>query len=149
MPYVYTLELKFAKTSANINLTEYTTVITEAISEYNKTGESATNPKHIELNKIDNKFIWLHLTSTSELKVAGKALRFFSQLIINKAPILADNLTTSGQLFRINQIGLPIAKGEDPNIQLQAKEVDDACLIKALVDYISKKRDPNTSTYIK
>ena len=149
MSYIYSLELKLAKTSDCIHLGDFQTAINEAIIQYNDAGKKSANPKNIELVNIENNLILLHLTSASELRFVGKALRYFSQLIIQKVPILTQNLTTSGQLFRINQIGLPIAEDEDPNVQLQAREVDDACLIKALIDYISKKRDTNTAIYIK
>ena len=149
MSYIYSLELKLARTAEQIRLNEFENTIRQATSDYNDAGKKSVNPKSIELIKIENSLILLHLTSASELRVVGKALRYFSQLLVKKIPILLENLTSSGQLFRVNQIGLPIAENEDPHVQLQAREVDDACLIKALIDYISKQRDPNTATYIK
>ena len=146
---VYTTELKLAKTRSNIKLEDYKAQIEEAACMYNKAGEAAVNKKSMELLEIKSSSILLRLRSETQLNAVGKALRFFSQQMVNKIPALAGNITSSGQLFRANPIGLPTTEEIQVEIPLKIKEIDDAELIKELVDYVCRKRDPNTSVYLK
>lgn len=151
MSYIYTLELKLAKKSSTINLRDYSKEIQDCIADYNSASEKAANRKSLERIEIQDISMLLRLRSSLELIAIGKALRYFSQLAIKRIPPLQENLTGSGQLFRINQIGLPVSE-EDPKIQeiqLLARTVSDAALLKGLVDYVCRKRDPNTSVYLK
>lgn len=149
MSYLYTLELKLAKKTNSFNLTEYSKDISKVIEDYNYAGEKAANKKCITLIQTNEKSLNIRLNSTVKLQNSGKALRFFSELMIKKIPDIKDCITSSGQLFRISEIGLPVTENEDPNLQLLAREIDDSTLVKALVDYVCRKRDPNTSVYLK
>ena len=56
---------------------------------------------HRELIKIENNLILLHLTSASELRVVGKALRYFSQLLVKKIPIYPTRKTAGTALIML------------------------------------------------
>ena len=149
MSYLYTLELKLAKKTNAFNLKEYSKEISKVIEAYNHAGEKAANNKCIVLIQTKEKSLQIRLNSTAKLHNAGKSLRYFSELMIEKIPDIKDCITSSGQLFRITEIGLPVTENENPDLQLMAREVDDSTLVKALVDYVCRKRDPNTSVYLK
>ena len=147
--YIYLTELKLAKTRSHITLEDYKTQIEEAACIYNEAGTAAVNKKSMELLEIKSSSILLRLRSEVQLNAVGKALRFFSQQMVNQIPALAGNITSSGQLFRANPIGLPTTEETKVEVPLKIREIDDAELIKALVDYVCRKRDPNTSVYLK
>ena len=151
MAYIYTLEMKLAKASKKIDLRDFYAQIEETAAAYNETGADAFNQKSIELLDVKDNAIQMRLRSAIKLNAVGKALRYYSQGLIMRVPALADNLTGSGQLFRVSVIGIPSEETDstDLEIPLKIREIDDAELVKALVDYVCRKRDPNTATYLK
>ena len=149
MGFLYTLELKLAKQTPDVDLVNYESEIESVMKDYNETSARSYNKKALELCKLDKNSIIVRLNSQVKLATAGKALKYFSQCLIVRIPTLGANITSGGQLFRIKELGSVISEDEDPDIQMRAREVEDAALINALVNYVCKKRDPDTSAYLK
>lgn len=149
MAYIYTLEMKLAKSSDSIELKNDKSLIEESFHEYNNVCSKSTNKKTIELLNVENNSILLRLSSETKLNAVGKALRYLSKMLLERIPALNNNLTSSGQLFRVNTIGFPTTDPSKSYIPLQISKIDDSELIKSLIDYVCKKRDSNTSQYIK
>lgn len=152
MPYTYCLKLGLATKSNCIDLCELEKSIKECAEAFNETCKNVSNPKSLTITEIDKKEIVCTLKSSTSLNSPGKALRFYSKILYEKeSRILDDALSkTSGQLFRITQIGVPSIDDENPDIALKAaREISDADLIKGLIDFVCKKKDGTSAEYVK
>lgn len=148
--YSYQLELSFYNPKAELDLQEdrILTILQEAVQSYNTTcSHAAQNPKMIELGKIYDKTFELELTSALPLTVPGKALRTLSKILLEHGEF-ESQVTSSGQLLKVTVL----RPGTEKNTQdtlTAVSEIDDAELLKCLVDYVCKTKDTDSTTYRK
>lgn len=149
MEHQYLVGLKLANSNASINFQDYTDLILACVEDYNKVGQSKSkNPKYIELDKsnISPDSIVLTLYSTEILTVVGKALRHLSQLLLSHDDF--KKCTVNGQLLMTFPVSAVAPGGSEKQI-ISISEVDDIEFMKALMDYIYKKRDADSTAYRK
>ena len=136
MASVSTLQLRIATVGNDLDLKTMTCSINESITEYNEASKKAINPKELKLLKVEAKYIEVQITSDQKLQAVGKACRLFSQKMLAKEPDLKTVITSSGQLFRIKEVGLPVTEFDDPSIQQRVLDISDEDMICDLVRYL-------------
>lgn len=148
--YVYEVEIQLATTHKKFNLTDKRDVIDDAVQRYNSRSYEMQNPKTLKLKDINDDSIFLTLESSLRLSSLGRALRTFSVIIIKE---IMDNdfinaITANGQLFSTKQL-CKNEKETDMNVNIDYAQIEDLDVIKALMDYIYKKRDSDSTIYRK
>lgn len=123
--------------------------INKKIALFNeKSRTSVINPKYIGVGEngdddviINDSSIIITLYSQQELNSPGKAIRLFSQLLLQSEAKenFNDLLSNDKKLFKT----FNVAKIHDPNSGdiciVDSAKVDDATLVKALIDYFFNK----------
>lgn len=156
--YKYRLGLALIKDvkESKRKLCEREFFIRKQINIFNeKSKTSSVNPKYIGLGKecedgaeddivISPSTIILTLYSFQQLNTPGKAMRLLSQLLIQSADAdnLADLLSEDKKLFRTFNVAMQGTSDGNKEI-ISTENVQDADLIKALIDYLLKSK----STY--
>lgn len=150
MAYTYELEVKLASAKRNLNLTLKKEIITDAIQRYNQRSYEMQNPKTIYLKKITDETMSLTLESALPLSSLGRALRTFSVIIIKEIKDIdfCNSVTPNGQLFSTKQISSTLTEDENHTFD-DYSQITDLDVIKALMDYLYKKRDPDSTIYRK
>lgn len=148
MSYIYNIQLAFANPSPTITFTDKEDVIDNAIEDYNNRTYQMQNPKKIEKISLEKSVLSIKLESALPLNSLGRALRTFSTIIIKeyKDPEFIAQITSNGQLF--STVHSSENTSEDvSNIKIDVNDIDDLEIVKALLDYIYKKRDSNSTVY--
>lgn len=150
MSYTYEVEMQLATTQKKINLTDKRDILDDAIQRYNNRSYEMQNPKTIKLQDINNDSIFLIVESALPLNSLGRALRTFSIIIIKEMMDhdFMNAIAANGQLFSTKQVckSEKVIKAE-PNVDYT--QIGDLDVIKALMDYVYKKRDPDSTAYRK
>jgi len=147
MEYSYLVGLKLANPNVSIDLQSHSDFISSCVKTYNEAGlERSKNPKYIELdeNNVLPDSIVLTLHSTNALKFIGKALRYFSQLLLDNDEF--KKCVVNGQLLRTFPVS-DISSIESDKQIINVTEIDDLEFIKALLDYVYRKRDTDSTVY--
>lgn len=147
MEHNYLIGLKLTHSNVSINFRDHIEFIQKCVDEYNKVSQSKSlNPKFIELdqNDISTDAIVLTLHSTNALTVVGKALRHFSQLLLNNDGF--KKCVVNGQLLKTIPVSELSPTGSEKQI-VNVSEIDDIEFMKALLDYIYRKRDADSTAY--
>lgn len=147
--YKYEIELHLASVKPTLDLRNKEEIIRLAEGEYNRRSIHMQNSKEISISKIEATYMVLTLVSTLSLNSVGRALRTFSSILLKEyedADFMKE-VTTSGALFKAVQINdTHNLKRDEKNI---TEEITDLDLIKGLMDYVYKKRDPDSTQYRK
>ncbi len=150
MNYTYPIGLALANNVLNIDLADYISEIKEVIIKYNDIQKKTVNHKKLILINITKKEIILKLYSEKELQVPSKALRSFSQIIIDDFPELADKILYHKHLFR----SFPIYNEKDienskSNINLNIKNITEKEVLKAMIELClnDRTREENKTLY--
>lgn len=143
MQYSYKLGLTLVNPSTEINLTTYQEEIDRAVASYNLKQKKAVNHKTLVLLKITPKELIVALDSQITLTAPAKALRTFSQIIIDEFPNFASKILYHNHLFR----SFPVV--DDPQIEQSriesvTKEISDQNLLEAMVRLCMKASDDRT-----
>jgi hypothetical protein len=148
MSYIYNIQLTFANPSPTITFIDKEDVIDRAIKDYNNRTFQMQNPKKIEKTAIERSVLSIKLESALPLNSLGRALRTFSIIIIKEYedPDFIAQITSNGQLFTTVHSSENTDKIVSDN-QIDINDIDDLEIIKALLDYIYKKRDSNSTIY--
>lgn len=149
MTYKYELKLRLANAKRGISFKSKEKIIQKAIEIYNQRSFSMQNPKEIKINKIESEYLYIDLGSSLPLSSVGKALRTFSVIILKELedPDFIKEVSSNGQLFSTTLISNDEIKNNKSVRNLA--EVSDLDVIKSLMDYVYKKKDPDSSTYRK
>lgn len=148
MSYFYTIQLTLANPSPTITLLEKQEVLDKAIQDYNHRTFQMQNPKRIEKLSLKETVLTIRLESALPLSSLGRALRTFSIILIKeyKDPDFIAQITSNGQLFAtLHSCENTPEKNREGEIDV--KSVDDLDIIKAMLDYIYKKRDADSTIY--
>ena len=148
MSYIYNIQLTFANPSPTITFIDKEDVIDRAIKDYNNRTFQMQNPKKIEKTAIERSVLSIKLESALPLNSLGRALRTFSIIIIKEYedPDFIAQITSNGQLFTTVHSSENTDKIVSDN-EIDINDVDDLEIVKALLDYIYKKRDSNSTIY--
>lgn len=143
MQYSYKLGLTLVNPSTEINLTTYQEEIDRAVASYNLKQKKAVNHKTLVLLKITPKELIVALDSEIALTAPAKALRTFSQIIIDEFPNFASKILYHNHLFR----SFPVV--DDPQIEQSriesvTKEISDQKLLEAMVRLCMKASEERT-----
>lgn len=143
MQYSYKLGLTLVNPSTEINLTTYQEEIDQAVASYNLKQKKAVNHKTLVLLKITPKELIVALDSQITLTTPAKALRTFSQIIIDEFPNFASKILYHNHLFR----SFPVV--DDPQIEQSriesvTKEISDQKLLEAMVRLCMKASEERT-----
>lgn len=148
MSYSYTIQLAFATPNPTITFTDKVDIIDNAIVEYNNRTFQMQNPKEIEKIALEPSILTLKLKSTLPLTSLGRALRTFSTILIKEYqdPDFIAQIASNGQLFTT------VHSSENSNQAISNNAIDinmidDLEIVKALLDYLYKKRDSNSTVY--
>lgn len=139
--YVYHMKLSLARPGPPLS-EEDRLALEKGAAEYNSRAIYMANPKNIQLLEISDNYIRIKLYSTLVLTTPGRGLRTFTALLLNEpSSRFADRVTPGGQLFRVIDVKQPAHEGTlaDPAL------VSDADLVKALIDYMTEKKDGSAS----
>ena len=150
MSFNYAVGLTLAHPAPNQALCEesYENTIYAAAKEYNAICSTAkNNPKEITILEIGEKHIILTLSSSVELPAPGKALRSFSQILLNDSNF-KNAFMFGKQLFTSYDVAneCPTSFG---NKHISAEDIDDTQFLTSLVAYFLNKRDPDTKVYLR
>lgn len=150
MSYVYKVEIRLATTQKKFNLKDKHVIINDAVQRYNNRSYEMQNPKTLALQEINDDNIFLILESSLPLNSLGRALRTFSVIIIKeiKDEDFINAITANGQLFSTRQLGKN-KKEISIKSHIDYAQIEDLDVIKSLMDYVYKKRDPDSTTYRK
>ena len=126
--------------STAIDLTRYKEEIDRAVARYNLKQKKSANHKTLALLKITPKELIVTLDSQIALTAPAKALRIFSQIIVEEFPDMASQMLYHNHIFR----SFPIV--DDPQIEQSriedvAATVSDQKLLEAMVRLCMKASD--------
>lgn len=147
--YKYEIELHLASVKPTLDLRKKEEIIRSAEKEYNNRSVHMQNSKEIKISKIEATHMILTLLSTFSLNSVGRALRTFSTILLKEYEDVdfIKEVTTSGALFKAVQVNDTFDLKH--NDKIVSKEISDLDLIKGLMDYVYKKRDPDSTVYRK
>lgn len=147
--YEYEIELHLASVKPTLDLRKKENIIRVAESEYNRRSVHMQNSKKISIIKIEATYIVMTLVSALSLNSVGRALRTFSSILLKEYEDVdfMKEVTTSGALFKAVQVDESSKTKRDEKIS--SEEISDLDLIKGLMDYVYKKRDPDSTQYRK
>ncbi len=150
MPYIYEIEVQLATTQKKFSLQDKLGIVQDAIQRYNNRSYEMQNPKTLKLLEINHDSMFLILESSLPLYSLGRALRTFSVIIIKeiKDDDFVNAITPNGQLFSTRQLSKS-EKEINTEFSTDYAQIEDLDVIKALMDYVYKKRDPDSTTYRK
>lgn len=115
-----------------------------AVADYNSKTLQMNNPKKIEMQEIGKNYIKLVLSSTQALATPGKGLRSLTtSLIRDPSSCFKDRVTPGGQLFRV--IAAERLDASENNV-IDPATISDGDLVKALVDYLTERRDGSSAS---
>ena len=145
MSYIYTLESRLAKTTANLKFTSKKDIINNSVTRFNDTSKyQQQNPKLLNLISLTDDVIYMKLESELQLQTVGKALRSFTIFLLED-PDFANEISSKGQLLRTIQTDCHFdGKKENEGTQI---EMDDLTFVKGILDYMYKPRDIETTLY--
>lgn len=148
MAYIYEVEVQLATTQKKFNLKDKRIIINDAIQRYNNRSYEMQNPKKLKLQEIKEDSIFLILESSLPLNSLGRSLRTFSIIIIKeiKDEDFVNAITANGQLFSTKRLN---KKETSMESNIDYAQIEDLDVIKSLMDYVYKKRDPDSTTYRK
>jgi len=116
----YQINLTIASPDFQGSLKKYTEDIKAAVDFFNLKSESMRNPKTLRLIAVEDSLCVVELASEKELPAPAKALRLFSQYLLEHSPI--SQYTYGSSLFRsvrvVNQLPPPPDSGEPTEIQV-------------------------------
>lgn len=152
--YAYPIGLALVKVT-NKKLKFREKFIEKIITLFNeKSQTSVVNPKHIGVGKngedkfiINDSSIIITLYSQSSLNSPGKAIRLFSQLLLQSEDEdnFNDLVSDDGKLFKtFNVAKISDAASGKINV-VDSAQIDDATFLKALIDYLLKSKSKYTS----
>lgn len=150
MSYLYEIEVQLATTQKKFNLKDKHIILKNAIERYNNRSFEMQNPKTLKLQEMNDESMLLILESSLPLNSLGRALRTFSVIILKeiKDDDFIHAVTANGQLFSTKQL----CKNEKEltmEYNIDYTQIKDLDVIKSLMDYVYKKRDPDSTTYRK
>lgn len=138
MKYSYKLGLALVNPCAEIDLTLYQEQMEQAVAIYNEKQEKAANHKALVLLKLSAKELVVGLDSQAALTAPAKALRTFSQIIVDEFPVIASQLLYHNHIFR----SFPIVDDpqiEQSRIEAATAEISDLTLLEAMVRLCMKE----------
>ncbi len=147
MAYTYEVEIRLKTNQKHFKLEEKEGPLRDAIQRYNDRSSEMQNPKTLILKELHNDCMLLTLESVLPLNSVGRALRTFSIILIKeiKDPDFISAIAPNGQLFSTTQTK------NNQKIPMESNDndipINDLDVIKALMDYIYKKRDPDSTIY--
>lgn len=152
--YTYPIGLSLVKVTDK-KLSDRKKFIKETIILFNeKSQTSVVNPKHIGMGEngdddfiINDSSIIITLYSQQSLNSPGKAVRLFSQLLLQSDH--EDNfnnlVSDDGKLFKTFNVA-KISDDISGKINVvDSAQIDDATFMKALIDYLLKSKSTYTS----
>ena len=144
MKYSYQLGLALVNPSTEIDLTAYQAALKQAVASYNAKQEKAANRKTLVLAKITSKELVVSLDSQAALTAPAKALRTFSQIIVEEFPDLASKLLYHNHLFRSFPL-IDSSQIEHARIESTAVDISDQKLLEAMVRLCMKSLKDRTA----
>lgn len=132
MAFQYKLGLSLANPSTEVELTAYRQEIEKAVASYNSKQERAVNHKKLFLLKVNPKELIVSLESEVALTTPAKALRTFSQIIVEDLPDMASRMLYHNHIFR----SFPIVDElqiEQSRIESVTAEISDQQLLETMV----------------
>lgn len=126
--------------STEIDLTRYKEEIDRAVASYNLKQKKAANHKTLALLKITPKELIVTLDSQIALTAPAKALRTFSQIIVEEFPDMASQMLYHNHIFRSFPI-VDDSQIEQSRIEDVAATVSDQKLLEAMIRLCMKASD--------
>lgn len=147
MPYQYELEIQLAATQKKVRLADKKGTIAEAIERYNSRSFEMQNPKTLTLKELSGDSMLLTLESALPLSSLGRALRTFSVILVKELrdADFISSVTANGQLFSTRRL----SGGETEAQAVDYAGIEDLEVVKALMDYVYKKWEPDSGVYRK
>ena len=129
--------------STKIDLTAYQEELERTVAIYNLKQSKAANRKTLILIKITPKELVVALDSQIALAAPAKALRTFSQIIVEEFPDLASQLLYHNHIFRSFPV-LDTPQIEPPAIDSVAVEISDQKVLETMVRLCMKPLEDRT-----
>ena len=132
MAFHYKLGLSLVNPSTELELTAYQQEIEKAVASYNSKQQRAVNHKKLFLLKVNPKELIVSLESEVALTAPAKALKTFSQIIVEELPDVASKMLYHNHIFR----SFPIVDElqiEQSRIESVTAEISDQKLLEAMV----------------
>lgn len=143
MKYSYKLGLALVNPCIEIDLTAYPKALEQAVASYNAKQEKAANHKTLILLKITPKELVVALDSQIPLTAPAKALRTFSQIIVEEFPDMASRMLYHNHIFRSFPI-VDDSEIEQSRIESITAEISDQKLLEAMVRLCMKSPENRT-----
>lgn len=132
MGYHYKLGLSLVNPTTELKLNNYQQEIEQAVASYNCKQQRAVNHKKLILLKVNPKELIVSLESEVSLTAPAKALRTFSQIIVEELPDVASKMLYHNHIFR----SFPVVDDpqiEQSRIEIVASEISDQKLLETMV----------------
>ncbi len=132
MGYHYKLGLSLVNPTTELKLNKYQQELEQAVASYNSKQQRAVNHKKLILLKVNPKELIVSLESEVALTAPAKALRAFSQIIVEELPDVASKMLYHNHIFR----SFPVVddpKIEQSRIKIVAAEISDQKLLETMV----------------
>lgn len=142
MAYSYTLGLSLVNPCTQIDLTAYQEEMNQAVVRYNAKQKKAVNHKTLALLRITPKELVVALDSQTALATPAKALRTFSQIIVDEFPDIASQVLYHNHIFRSFPIVEP-SQTEQADSEHTA-EISDQTLLEGMVRLCMKPTEDRT-----
>ena len=135
MSYKYNIGFTLANSGLKIDLSNYSKTLQSAVNSFNCKQETSFNHKSLALIEIIQNNLIFSLESEKELKNPSKALKTFSQIIIDEFPDFADKILYHKHLFK----SFPIYNEKDiekskSRINLNIEKITEKDVLKAMVN---------------
>lgn len=118
-------------------------LLQKAAEDFNLRTMEMANPKTIGIEEITPHSLKIKLLSTLPLKSVGRALRFYTNLLIQRQEF-ADRMTSTG-LFRTTLLGETVKDREVPSPP--PEQISDLALLQALQRYLFERKDGGSKAY--
>lgn len=152
--FKYTIGLSLVRVTDK-KLSERKKFIIEIIALFNeKSRTSVVNPKYIGVGEngdddiiVNDASIIITLYSQQALNSPGKAVRLFSQLLLQSKDEnnFNDLVSDDGKLFKTFNVA-KVSDSNSGNICIvHSAQVDDSTFVKALIDYLLKSKSKYSS----
>lgn len=143
MKHSYKLGLALVNPCPEIDLTGYQEQMEQAVASYNSKQKRAANRKALVLLRTTSRELVVALDSQAALTAPAKALRTFSQIIVDEFPDIASRLLYHNHIFR----SFPVM--DDPQIEQSRIEaatagISDQRLLETMVRLCMKAPENRT-----
>lgn len=143
MAYSYTLGLSLVNPCTEIDLTAYQEEMKQAVVRYNAKQEKAVNHKTLALLQITPRELVVALDSQTTLATPAKALRTFSQIIVDEFPDIASQVLYHNHIFRSFPI-VDDSQIEQADIKYATVEISDQAALEGMVRLCMKPPEDRT-----